>query len=114
MRYVGRLLGIALILAACKSGDDRPDAAVLNDAPIDSEAGDAAELRCLPADGCAEGPKCGSICCGKGEACVADLCKCGNGARCTGDDRCESAGPLPASGCGNVCCDPRAPIGCPQ
>src|SRR5262245_32315573 len=65
---------------------------------------------CGPSGGCPVGPPCGGGCCGIGEQCVAGQCLCGDGPPCTGDDHCESFGPLPESFCGSVCCS----TDCPQ
>jgi len=73
---------------------------------------DAAPGACFASGGCAQGPQCGSTCCGFGEKCVDGACHCATGAACGPGDRCESFGPIMPDGCGSFCCGVTQP--CPQ
>lgn len=66
-------------------------------------------LVCGPTGGCPTAPLCGTVCCNAGEQCVGGECRCGSGPACSGEDRCESVGPLPDSLCGSVCCSDNCP-----
>jgi hypothetical protein len=100
---------ILLALVAC--GDDQP---VRHDAAIDAfrylDSGSDGP-QCGATGGCANGPACGSACCGSGESCVNGACMCGSGSGCTGGDTCNGAGPFAPGFCGEICCG--VTVGCP-
>ena len=109
MRGIPRIqvLAFAFLLAAPASGcgggdDDGGDTGdgVSIDAGVDAGSSDV----CAPSGSCTEGPPCGHICCGSGEACVDGMCTCGGGDPCGEGDTCEAAGPVGEGSCGTVCC----------
>jgi len=82
-----------LLAAACGDNDQTtPD--------IDA----APEPACAPSGGCTEGPACGAGCCGVGERCVDNVCKCGDGPACPAGDTCQPFGPIGTDNCGSICC----------
>jgi len=72
-------------------------------------AGGGGSRVCLPiCDRCADGPCCGSACCGAGEWCdtsgATPVCRCGSGDACTGADTCNAPTVNPTNPCGVICC----------
>ena len=118
-------LFVTIATAAC--GDDdggggSTDAAPPSDAALSIDGGDrdaavpdaGGELAtCAPSGECAEGPACGDVCCGAGEACVEGDCRCGDGKACKGEQTCASPGPQGEDQCGTLCCGPGGPP-CPD
>jgi len=58
---------------------------------------------CGPSGLCANGPSCGTSCCGAGEECINNVCTCGGKAGCDGGDVC-TAGAYGPDQCGSLCC----------
>ena len=95
-------LGMLVAFACTEHGSRGPDG---------GQIGDAAAA-CTPTGSCANGPQCGSACCGSGERCDATgVCVCGGQKACTMGDICATGGPSGGDGCGVVCCGASQP--CP-
>lgn len=118
MRFHTVLLMIAAAVIACGDSSEREDtdaapeqgAADARPDGDDAAPGDAAPpdgatgAGCEPSGGCTDGPMCGAVCCGVGEACVEGECRCGGGAACENPDACMTAGPEGETACGFICC----------
>ena len=103
---------LAIMIAVCLAGcgdskkPDTHDAAV----KMDGATPDA-PWSCAPSGTCANGPMCGTTCCGTGEHCVNGTCMCGSMSSCTDGNSCMIGGPIAPGPCGSVCCG--GTIGCP-
>jgi hypothetical protein len=60
---------------------------------------------CGATGGCPTGPLCGTTCCGTGQRCDGNTCKCGSNAACAVGEICSAGGPIGGTGqCGTICC----------
>lgn len=82
-----------------------------------SGMGGAGGRACSSSDArCPNSVWCGTVCCPYAEWCDTavepPVCKCGGSPSCTGGNSCNSVSAM-QGGCGQLCCNPSTPMGCP-